>query len=576
MPQTKTLGKNDGRTTVLTYPHFKPHFDKSDWTLGRVLEHQARVRPDRPFLQWTDSGPKLSFAEVNRKVNSVAHGLQQLGIRKDDRIVLFMPNCLELIFAWFGANKIGAVQAPINTAYKGSILEHQVNICGAETIIVANEFLPQLEESLGGMKRIKRVIVWSPEGSKPGALPNLAGRTVIAFNDLFSGNEENPGVEVYPQDLAAILFTSGTTGPSKGVLMPHAQFYFFSEQDVQMVGLRPDDVYLTAFPFFHGNAQFLTLYPCLIVGALCVMYERFSATQWLERIRASGATVTNGLGATLSFIHAQPATPHDKDHKLRMIYSAPTPHELLPAFKEHYGDIGFTEGFGQTEICLPFVVPPGMTPPKGACGVLVDQWLDVRLVNPATDEEVPPGEIGELLVRPKQPWLINQGYSNMPEKTIEAFRNLWFHTGDGLRRDNEGWYYFVDRMKDALRRRGENISSFEVEEPIRRHPAVADVAIVAMPAEGEASEDEVKAFIVLKAGHDLRPEQIIEWCEPLLPYFVIPRFIDFLPDLPRTQSEKIQKAELRKMGNTAKTWDRVRSGYILKDEAKRQAKKTTT
>jgi crotonobetaine/carnitine-CoA ligase len=278
----------------------------------------------------------------------------------------------------------------------------------------------------------------------------------------------------------------------------------------------------------------------------------------------------------LSFIHAQPPKPDDRNHKLRTIYAAPTPHDLLPSFTARFGDIHFTEGFGQTEICLPFVVPPGKRPPKGACGVLVDQWFDIRLVNSATDEDVAPGEIGELLVRPKQSWLINQGYSNMPEKTVEAYRNLWFHTGDGLKRDDEGWFYFLDRMKDALRRRGENISSFEVEEPIRKHPAVADVAVIAMPAEGEASEDEVKACIVLKSGHELRPEQIIEWCEPLLPYFVIPRFIEFVPDLPRTQSEKIQKAELRKMGNTAKTWDRVRAGYILKDEAKRQAKKAGT
>lgn len=559
---------------MLTYPHFEPHFAKEMWSLPRILEHQARTNGDRPFLQWTHHEKPLSFSEVNERVNRFAHGLRGIGLKKGDRIVLFMPNSLELVLLWFAANKLGAIEAPINTSYRGSFLEHQVNTCQADMIVVAEEMLDRVVESLPRLPTVKRVIVWSGEGSKA-ALPSLAGCEVSRLETLFSEDTSNIDVVVGPRDLAAILFTSGTTGLSKGVQMSHAQLYFFSEQTTQLISLTAEDTHMTGFPLFHGNAQFMTVYPCLIVGARCVLYERFSATEWVDRLHASGATVTNSLGVTLPFIYAQPPTPRDNTHKLRLIFSVPTPHEMLEAFQERFGVKNFVEAFGQTEICIPFMTLPGRERPKGSCGVLVNQWFDVRIVDPETDEEVPEGEVGELIVRHREPWTLNSGYMNMPEKTLEAYRNLWFHTGDALRRDAEGWYYFVDRIKDALRRRGENISSFEVEEPIRSHPAVLDVAVIGVPADLAGGEDEVKACIVLKPGHDLSPVELTEWCEARMPSFVIPRFIEFLNTMPKTPSEKVQKAELRKTGRNENTWDRVKAGFKLKEEIERDRRKHT-
>ncbi|MDH3581752.1 MAG: AMP-binding protein, partial [Hyphomicrobiales bacterium] len=236
---------------------------------------------------------------------------------------------------------------------------------------------------------------------------------------------------------------------------------------------------------------------------------------------------------------------------------APLSPELAPQFIERFGVSDFVDGFGQTEISNIFMTPYGAKRPPGASGVLVDQWFEARLADPDTGVDVPQGETGELLIRPKAPGIISAEYLGMPEKTVETWRDLWFHTGDGLRRDAEGWYFFVDRVKDALRRRGENISSFEVESGVRSHPAVADCAVVGVRADEAAGEDEVMAFVVLKDGETAKPEDICAWSEKELPKFMVPRYIDFIDELPQTATEKVRKKVLREQGVTATTWDRL-------------------
>lgn len=558
-----------------TFSNFSPTFPSTQWSLPQVLEHQARVIGERPFLKWEDDGPQLSFAETNRLANRLARGLQGLGIGRGDCAVLFMPNSLDFLVAWYALNKLGAIEAPINTAYKGSFLEHQANICKARTIFADVALLAPLQESIGRMPGIERVILWSRDGALPSPLPEIGRCEVIPFHSLFHANGDNLGIAVNPHDTGAIMFTSGTTGLSKGVLMPHAQLYLFAEINVQALELDGEDVYMTGFPLFHANAQLLTVYPSLIAGMRCVLYERFSATQWVDRLHSSGATVTNSLGVVLPFVFAQPPTPRDGTHKLRRILCAPTPYGILEDFKARFGVHKFVEGFGQTEICCPIMTPLARAEsrPKGAAGLLIEQWFDIRIVDPDTDQEVPPGTVGELVLRHKTPWIINAGYVSMPEKTMEAWRNLWFHTGDGVRRDEGGWYYYVDRLKDALRRRGENISSYEVEAPLREHPAVAEVAVVAVPADQEGGEDEVKACVILQPGQSVTPEALIEWAEPRLPAFAVPRYIEFMAEFPKTPSEKVQKNLLRKTGITPATWDRVEAGALLQGERENAARK---
>jgi crotonobetaine/carnitine-CoA ligase len=356
---------------MLTYPRFEPHFSRDLWTLPAVLAHQAAVRPDAPFLSWTDAGAPLSFLQMDILTNRLANGLARLGVGKGDRVVLFLPNCEQFVPIWFAVAKLGAVETPVADTGKGGFLAHQFRVATPKLIVTTPalaERLIELQDQLSGVQVVLIDIPGEPAGAMP-ALP------ITAYADLLDDDATPPAVTVAPGDPAAVIFTSGTTGPSKGVVMSHSQFYFFAEEDVQMTKLGPGDVYMTAFPLIHGNAQFLTLYPCLIAGAHCVLYPRFSASEWAGRVRRSGATVTNTLGATMSFICAQPPSPEDADNRLRCVYAAPLSPDLAPVFSKRFGVDVFVNGFGQTEISLPFMTPPGVVAPPNAAGVLVDQWF---------------------------------------------------------------------------------------------------------------------------------------------------------------------------------------------------------
>lgn len=553
---------------MLTYPHFEPHFPRDQWMLPTVLEHQARVRANRNFLSWTDAGTPLTFAEVNERVNRLAHGFIQQGVKKGELVVLYLPNSLEFVLAWFALAKIGAVETPIGDVQKGAFLEHQVNLSKARIIITTPELTARLAEVEDNIPLVERAFLIGE-----GEVAPLKRIRTQPFNDLYTDNTSNPGVKLTPRDTAAVLYTSGTTGLSKGVVMSHSHFYFFAEEDVQLMALTEDDVHMAMFPFFHGNAQFLTIYPCMIAGAHCVLYPKFSASDFFGRAKRSGATVANLIGATMSFICATPPSEKDRGHRLRTIYAAPLALGLAKTFTDRFGEIEFMDGFGQTEISNIFQTPRGAKRPEGASGVLMDQWFEVKLVDPETDEEVPEGQIGELVVRHKVPYTMCTEYLGMPEKTVEAWRNLWFHTGDAMRRDAEGWYYFVDRVKDALRRRGENISSFEVESVVRTYKSVAECAVIGVPADEEAGENEVKACVVLKEGEtSLDYADLIAWCDARMPSFMVPRYIEVLPFLPQTPSEKVKKKELREAGVTPQTWDRLKAGVKLQSELKAAGK----
>ena len=339
-------------------------------------------------------------------------------------------------------------------------------------------------------------------------------------------------------------------------MMPHAHMYLFADECVSLTRLGPDDVYMSVGPLFHGNSQFLAAYPALIAGCRYVLHERFSASEWIDQIRDAGATVTNFVGVMMDFVWQQQPRSDDADNALRCIFAAPTASSILDGFKERFGVEAFVEVFGLTETCMPILTPYGEDRPTGAAGLLNADWFDIRLVDSDTDEEVPVGEVGELVVRARYPWTTCQGYFNMADKTAEAFRNLWFHTGDGLRRDEDGWYYFVDRLKDAIRRRGENISSYEVEQALLSHDALAEVAAIGVPADQEAGEDEVMVFLVTEPGAETSADEIWAHADRQLPAFALPRYLRFVDALPKTPSEKVRKIELREQGVDADTHDR--------------------
>jgi len=543
---------------VTTYGTLVPTFaDRSTWTLPAVLRARAASHGGRVYLDVPTEGVQLTYAEVLDRAETVAGRLLSLAA-PGDRVLLMAANSSPYILTWFGSALAGMVEVPINTAYRGAFLEHQVGTVAPRVALIDAELAARFVESREACGSIEHFFLLGADDEVAEAQKLLSdhGWAAEPFEALLEPVTDGRLLpEVGASQLASVFFTSGTTGLSKGVMMPHAHMYFFADECVTLTRLTDDDAFLSVGPLFHGNAQFLAAYPALIAGARFVLRPRFSASGWLPAIRESKATVTNFVGVMMDFVWKQPPTPNDAVNDLRCIFAAPTAASILEAFKERFGVEAFVEVFGLTETSMPILSPYGVDRPAGAAGLALDEWFDVRLVDPDTDDEVPVGEVGELTVRPKAPWTTFLGYYGMPERTLETWRNLWIHTGDGLRRDGDGWYYFVDRLKDAIRRRGENISSYEVEQAILGHDAVFEVAVVAVPADSEAGEDEVMAYLV-PAGERPDPEVVWAWCDERLPYFTVPRYLAFVDELPKTPSEKVRKVELREMASAMTRFDR--------------------
>lgn len=538
-----------------TYPGLTiPFADQKDWTLAAVLRAQANERPDATYLVAPEEHVTLTYRETLERAEAFATAIYANGGQYGDRVLIQALNSSQLVLSWFGAMTGGFVEVPINTAYEYDFLAHQVRTSQPRFAVIDDRFAHRflaVRDEIAGIEHFW--VIDNGEQAQAVAALRAAGWSAEPFEDLMVRRDVDLP-EVNGRDLGAIFFTSGTTGPSKGVAMPHAQFYFDAVECVNLTQLTAADTYMVTTPLFHGNAQWLAAYPALVAGGRFVLYRKFSASRWIDWVRDNGVTVTNFLGVMMDFVWKQPARENDADNQLRCIFAAPTASSIAPGFRERFGVEAFVEVFGLTEVSMPILSPYGVERPAGAAGLAVDEWFDVQLVDPDTDEEVAVGEVGELVVRSKHPWTLSLGYYGAPEKTAEAWRNLWFHTGDALRRDEAGWYYFVDRYKDALRRRGENISSYEVEQGILAHPAVLECAVIAVPATIEAGEDEVMACVVLQS--DVNAAELWDFVAQRVPAFAVPRFLRFMDRLPKTPSEKVQKAELRKEGVTADTADR--------------------
>lgn len=541
--------------TYRYYRDLKPTFDdRRMWALPTVLRHWAQARPDSVYLDVPEEGMTFTYAQMLDESERVGRYLLDHDAQAGDRVVIMSANSSRFVRTWMGTAVAGLVEVPINTAYEHDFLAHQVRTVEARWAVIEDIYAERFL-AIGDAAATIECFYVIDTGSRESASQSLkdAGFAVRSWEELLEGGTaELP--EVAPQSLASVFFTSGTTGPSKGVAMPHAQMYFFAEECVSLTRLTSDDAWMTVTPLFHGNAQFMAAYPALLAGARAVVRSRFSASRWVDQLRESNVTVTNMIGVMMDFIHKQEEKGDDADNPLRCVFAAPTASTILEPMKKRFDIEAFVEVFGLTETSAPIISPYGEDRPAGAAGLAADDWFDIKLVDPNTDEEVPDGTIGELVVRPKFPWIVSMGYFNMPDRTAEAWRNLWFHTGDALKRDEHGWYYFVDRFKDALRRRGENISSYEVETAILSHPAIVECAVIGVPASVEAGEDEVMAYLI--ARDEVSADEVWAWCEQRIPNFAIPRFLRFVDDMPKTPSQRVQKAKLRELGITPDTLDR--------------------
>ena len=381
---------------------------------------------------------------------------------------------------------------------------------------------------------------------------------MLGFDRLYQGSPSNPNTQVKPQDPVAIMYTSGTTGPSKGVILSHAHYYLTAAQVNTYMDYREDDVIHTYLPLFHANASILAMYGALLAEATLALGKRFSVTNFWDEMRLYKVTKTNLMGSMLLLLWRQPEKPNDRENDMKIINSVP----LIPeskAFEQRF-DVKLIGMFGTTETSIATALSYAEEVKPTSCGKALDVF-DVEIFD-ENDMLCPCRTPGEIVVRGKLSYAQMDGYYKLPEETLKVFRNLWYHTGDFGYKDERGYFYFVDRKKDSIRRRGENISSFEVEVVINSHPSVLESAAIAVPS--ELSEDDVKIVVILKENHRLTPEELLDYCQDRMAYFAIPRYVEFVKNLPKTPNQKIEKYKLREQGIHAGVWDREKAGYKLK------------
>jgi carnitine-CoA ligase len=497
----------------------------------------------REFLYFEDT--TLSYVELDAAARRVARGLQALGASKGYHVAVMLSNRPEFLFLTFGLSKLGAVEVPINIAHRGYLLAYMIQQAECSVMVIEGHLLPALMEVIGELPTLRHVVVLDGE---PTGRPS--GKSFCSYAELVANDGAHAPVDVRWSDPFVVMFTSGTTGPSKGAVLPHNYALDMAETVCEVAGYGPADCLYNALPLFHGNAKLLSTMPALASGARMVLAERFSAGRFWHNVRRYGCSEFNYIGGILSILLKAEPRPDDKDNPLRLLFGAGVPPAVFEAFERRFG-VTLLEGYGMSEIGLPLLSTPGARKP-GSCG-RPDRHYEVKLVDD-DGVEVSDDTPGELLVRPRAPFSMLLGYYNMPEKTVAAWQDLWFHTGDYLQRDREGFYFFVDRKKDAIRRRGENISSFEVEHIVNAHPAVLESA--AIPIRSELGEDDVMICVVRKPGQALTAPELVVYCEGHMARFMVPRYVRFPERLPKTPTERVQKYQLREEGVTADTWDR--------------------
>jgi crotonobetaine/carnitine-CoA ligase len=503
--------------------------------LGTLLEERAAEIGDRPFLVMA-GGVRITFAEFNERVNNVAHGLVDAGVGQGDRVAIMLGNSLEFLLTSYAIKKLGAVEVAINTGFRGAGLVHVVNLTEARLLITEDDFVEPIAAVLPELAHLRTVMLTDVHPAQRRA--RLEGLDVGAFGDLVTGRGDNPRRTVRASDLSTVLFTSGTTGPSKGCMLPHRYGVSTGEVLSSSIGLRADDCLYCPFPLYHVDAAFLTVAPALVLGARAAIGRRFSASGFWDEVREFDATVFDFMGATLTILWKRDPAENDADNPVRLAWGVPMP-SWRRGFEQRFG-LELVHGYGLTDGGMPCWEEPGANEPHGSCGKPRDPF-ELRIFDDQ-DREVEPGHVGEIVIRSHEPDVLMQGYWGMPEASLVAFRNLWLHTGDLGRMDAEGHLFFEGRKKDAIRRRGENISAWEIEEVLHDHPAIAEAVAIGVPS--ELTEEDVKVCIVLRPGSSLTAEDVREFCRPRMAKFMVPEHVEFLEEIPKTPTGKPEKYKL--------------------------------
>jgi len=523
--------------------------------IRELIEAQTEKNPDKVFLYFAEQ--EITYKEFNEHINRAANVFLSLGVKKGDRVCFFLPNCPEFLYGWLGLAKIGAILVPINTNYKTEETTYIVNHSEAKTILVHSSLGEVIDQIRSETPSLKNFLLLGDRHR---------GSDSISFQDAMEKASSALGpVDISEDDLCEIMYTSGTTGPSKGVMMTHRYWVINGYGYSYPMEVKPEDRLFTCLPFFHANAQGYSTMGALTAGASLIVTERFSATHFWDQIRHYNATVFNYIGAMLTIISKQPESKKDREHHVRAAYGTPAMDKKFEEYMERRFGITFVSGYGLTECGLCIIQPlhglrkeKSMGLPKQIPGFgFVNE---IKIVD-ENDGEVPRGTVGEILI--KNP-AVTKGYYKDPGLTSKVIRDGWLHTGDQAWMDEDGYFFFADRKKDVIRRRGENVSSLEVENVINAHPEVLESAVIGVPSEFQ--DDEVKAFVVLKPNKTLAPLDLVKWCNERLAYFKVPRFIQFRNELPKTPTLRVQKYKLKeeKTGLTNDCFDLEKTDFKLR------------
>ncbi len=532
------------------------------WTLGPqdtvtgILKDAVAQCPDRPFIQFHD-GTGASYLEFDRLANRLARGLIDAGVKPGDTVGAMLDTNMECVLSWFAVNKAGAIWVPFNAALKGEFLRHQVDNAGAGIVLAESDYAERFAAIEHQVDCVSTIFV---RGESPDAAPRSIERR--SFDSLYSSDEGDLPERNKPGDLSMLIYTSGTTGPSKGCMISHNYAANMARLSQENAGRGPEDVNWSCLPMFHLNATTTTVLSTALTRGRCYFVPRFSLSGFWPSIRASGATVVNIIGQMVPLI----ANLDDSEDsracfgQVRAVMALPFDEQLQETWRERFGvTIAGANCYGLTEASLITHVKAEDYAKPGSSGRR-NEYFDVMVVDDDFNE-LPPGVAGEIVCRPRRPHIMFEGYWKDAQRTLEIMSGLWLHSGDIGRFDEDGFLYFVDRKKDYLRRGGENISSYELEVAFQGHPAVREVAVHSVLS--ELSEDEVKATVVLNEGAAIGEEGLCRWAIDQMPYFAVPRYIEFRDSLPVNPLNKVMKYQLRDEGVTPATWDRNDSDIQL-------------
>ena len=527
--------------------------DESWESYGKIFEDKAVTNAGKVALL-TDQ-EQITYDQLDERVNRVGNALEALGVAKDEKLCIMLPNIPEFLYTWWGNAKLGGVTVPLNTALRGEGLQYIINHSDAATMVLSERFVPVVSDIRDQLPNLKRLIVLGDHGAQAANLPPGA----IDFGELLTAPATSPMKEVWSEDMDSIMYTSGTTGLPKGVVHRHDRCYGGFVLPI-MTGYSEDDVVYNTLPLFHIGGQNM-VWMALVSDTKVAMVERFSASRFWDDVRKFNATFTLFLGAMIPILVKQPSRPNDNDNSLRIALSAAAPRTIWEEFEQRF-NTKIVELYSQTEggfMINTEAKEEGKVGSMGKPGATFDMC-----VVDDHDNELPPGDVGELIYRPKGESSLTEYYKN-PEATAEKTRGGWIRSGDLAYQDQDGYFFFVDRKSDFMRRRGENISSFEVEKILNSHPHVLESAAYAIPS--ELGEDDVMVAIVPQPGTRPAPEALMEHCEATMAYFMIPRYVRFVEAFPKTGTERTMKYQLKADGVTPDTWDREAVGYTIKRQA---------